>query len=80
MKAATITIEGKTIGFVAKESAPQDCAGCRFADEKHYICQAAGIAAINAGQPDCEDRAPSGNTYIFVEADARQLPLIDGGS
>ncbi len=79
MKTATITINGKRIGFIAKESTDDECVGCMFDRHGSRMCRAAESSAAQADQPDCEDKAPNNGTYIYVEADPRQLPLIDGG-
>ncbi len=78
MKTAITNLDGKTIGFVAREVAKAyDCTGCLFAACKSHTCISAGKAAKEVGQPDCEDVAPSGSTYIYVEADPRQEPLLE---
>lgn len=78
MKAATIKLDGKTIGFAARESTFGTCEGCLFARHRSNICNEAATAAFSAGQPDCDDKAPNHGSYIYVEADARQLVLPTG--
>ncbi|UOD28764.1 hypothetical protein INH39_25485 [Massilia violaceinigra] len=78
MKAATITIDGKAIGFVARKAphtGDDACKGCLFDSERSTACNAVWHAATDAAQPRCEDRAPNGGTFIYVEADPRQLVL-----
>ena len=79
MKTATMTFDGKTIGFVAREvkTGTEDCEGCLFCKRPAAVCREAERAAQDAGQPDCDDKAPSGGSYIYVEADPRQLVLVD---
>jgi hypothetical protein len=35
--------------------------------------------AVQRGLPDCDDKAPSGKTYVYVldETDPRQMNLLD---
>jgi hypothetical protein len=77
MKATAFTIDGKTIGFIAREVARTDnveeqCNGCLFEGRSSETCYAACKLATEAGQPDCDDH---GSIYIYVVADPRQLVL-----
>lgn len=75
MKAATITIDGKAIGFVARKAphtGDDACKGCRFELARSYHCMQAGPLQLLRYQPDCEDDS---NGFIYVEADPRQLVL-----
>lgn len=67
------------IRFKAVEADRADCKGCMFHGEKSRTCHIAGAIAKEDGMPDCDDRSPSGKTYIYVldESDPRQIPLID---
>ncbi|ATQ77883.1 hypothetical protein CR152_27805 [Massilia violaceinigra] len=75
MKAATITIDGKAIGFVARKAphtGDDACKGCLF-DKKHsLVCGMALALAHEVGQPGCGTEEVG---FIYVEADPRQLVL-----
>lgn len=75
MKAGSVQLDGKPVGFVARESTFGTCEGCLFAQRLSETCYRAGAAAVEAGQPDCDDKAPNHGNYIYVLADARQLVL-----
>lgn len=80
MRPAAFDIDGKTIGFIAREvprtvEVEEQCKGCLFEGKSFRVCNAAGDHAAEAGQPDCEDAAPGKGSYIYVEADPRQLVL-----
>ncbi len=68
--------------FTAVEARPVACHGCMFLLERAEICRQACIAAQYAGLPDCEDKAPSGKTYIYVPdtSDERQVELLPQGA
>ena len=75
MKTATITIDGKAIGFVARKAphtGDDACKGCLFDKRRARVCNAAGVAAREAEQPDCGTYDAG---FIYVEADPRQLVL-----
>ena len=63
--------------FTAKEATDGACKGCLFGDCVSKVCYDACAAAVAAGLPDCDDRAPSGSNYIYVQAtdDERQMTL-----
>jgi hypothetical protein len=56
-----------------------ECSGCMFYKESFSTCEAACEKAVQDGLPDCEDLAPSGNSYVYVldESDPRQMNLLD---
>ena len=78
MKAATISADIQTVGFIAREAPFGHCTGCLFDHQSSTVCLKACSAAVAAGQPDCDDRAPNRNGYIYVLADPRQLVLPTG--
>ena len=64
--------------FTAIEQPDADeCKGCLFEREHTTECHAAAIEAKRLDLPDCEDRAPSGNGYIYVltKTDPRQMRI-----
>ena len=75
MKAAETSVDLQVVGFIARESTRGTCRGCVFEGQSYRVCKRACEAAVEAGQPDCDDHAPLGGNYIYVAADARQLPL-----
>lgn len=54
------------------------CIGCVFNKESYRTCVTACDLAVQRGMPDCDDKAPSGKTYIYVldETDPRQMDLL----
>lgn len=64
--------------FKAVEARPDSCAKCIFKDASHRGCVTASDLAVQRGLPDCDDKAPSGKTYIYVldETDPRQMDLL----
>ena len=59
-----------------------ECKGCIFEHERMTECEAAEQIAKRLDLPMCEDRAPSGNAYIYVltKSDPRQLRLTAQGT
>ena len=54
-----------TVRFKAVEALAPSCAGCLF--EKSFgVCSTAAALAVANDQPDCDDRSPTGMTYIYV--------------
>jgi hypothetical protein len=76
VKIANFIHEGKLIGFVAREA--NGCTGCLFDGCRSAVCMEAAHQAQRAGQPDCDDKAPAGGNYVYVEADPRQAELLEG--
>lgn len=79
MKAATITIDGKAIGFVARKAphtGDDACKGCLFDDCRAEVCDNVIALALDANQPDCGGLNVG---FIYVEADPRQLVLDEEG-
>lgn len=68
-----------TVRFTAIEAAAEDCTGCLLDSELASECPKAWALAQERGLPMCEQKAPSGKQYIYVEdhSDPRQLKLID---
>lgn len=77
MKIAETSVDLQVVGFIARESTFGSCKGCVFEGQSYRVCKRACEAAVEAGQPDCDDKAPLGN-YIYVVADPRQLVLPTG--
>lgn len=73
MNTAHIIINGKQLGFVAREAS--GCTGCIFDGCRSAVCNEASAQAKRSGQPDCDDSSPAG-AYIYVEADHRQGELL----
>lgn len=65
--------------FTAIE-ATHDCKGCIFERERSSECRAAEAVARDLDLPMCEDRAPSGNGYIYIfdKTDSRQMRITQG--
>lgn len=77
MKAATITVNGKAIGFVARKADYTDdhaCKGCLFDASKTEVCDVATAAAREAGQPDC---GSLDDGFIYVRPRTRQPAVPD---
>ena len=66
------------IRFKAVESS-RGCSACLFYGESYRSCVNACDKAVQRGLPDCDDKAPSGKTYVYVldETDLRQMDLLD---
>ena len=66
------------IRFKAIESS-RGCSACLFYGESYRSCVNACDKAVQRGMPDCDDKAPSGKTYVYVldETDPRQMNLLD---
>lgn len=66
------------IRFKAIESS-RGCSACLFYGESYRSCVNACDKAVQRGLPDCDDKAPSGKTYVYVldETDPRQMDLLD---
>jgi len=66
------------IRFAAVESS-RGCSACLFYGESFRSCVAICDKAVQRGLPDCDDKAPSGKTYVYVldETDPRQMNLLD---
>ena len=66
------------IRFKAVESS-RGCSACLFYGESYRSCVNACDKAVQRGLPDCDDKAPSGKTYVYVldETDPRQMDLLD---
>lgn len=65
--------------FTATESrAADDCHGCIFEHERTSVCRGVEAIAKRLELPDCETKAPSGKTYIYVldKRDPRQMDLL----
>jgi hypothetical protein len=66
------------IRFKAVESS-RGCSACLFYGESYRSCVNACDKAVQRGLPDCDDKAPSGKSYVYVldETDPRQMDLLD---
>ena len=66
------------IRFKAVESS-RGCSACLFYGESYRSCVNACDKAVQRGLPDCDDKAPSGKSYVYVldETDLRQMDLLD---
>jgi hypothetical protein len=66
------------IRFKAIESS-RGCSACLFYGESYRSCVNACDKAVQRGLPDCDDKAPSGKTYVYAldETDPRQMNLLD---
>jgi hypothetical protein len=66
------------IRFKAIESS-RGCSACLFYGESHRSCVTICDKAVQRGLPDCDDKAPSGKSYVYVldETDPRQMNLLD---
>lgn len=66
------------IRFKAVESA-RGCPACVFVGGSYRDCVTVCDKAVQRGLPDCDDKAPSGKTYVYVldETDPRQMNLLD---
>lgn len=66
------------IRFMAIEAPANSCRNCVFKDEDYRACVHAADLAVQRGMPDCDDKAPSGKTYIYVldGSDPRQLDML----
>lgn len=72
MKAATITIDGKSISFVTRKADYTDddaCKGCLFDAYKTEVCDTANAAALGAGQPGC---GSLDDGFIYIRATRAQ--------
>jgi hypothetical protein len=58
--------------------ATDECEGCLFRNTNSATCRQAGSLALAQGLPDCEERGPGGQTYIYLldKGDPRQIDLI----
>lgn len=72
-------IDPATLRFKAQPST--ECNGCLFADQSITVCDKAAQIARGIGQPDCDQPAPGGRTYVYVidKSDPRQLDMLKGG-
>ena len=70
-------LDPATVRFKARQTEVASCEGCLF-ERSFGVCSAAAALAMANGQPVCEERAPGGMTYIYVQdqSDPRQLDLI----
>ena len=70
-------INPAAVRFKAQEANAPSCEGCLF-ERSVGVCSSAAALAVANDQPDCDDRSPSGMTYIYVldRSDPRQLDLI----
>ena len=55
------------------------CSKCMFHGESFRSCVTICDRLVQRGLPDCDDKAPSGKTYVYVldETDPRRLNLLD---
>lgn len=55
------------------------CRACLFFGESFRTCVNLCDKLIQRGLPDCDDKAPSGKSYVYVidETDPRQMGLLD---
>jgi hypothetical protein len=60
------------IRFKAIESS-RGCSACLFYGESYRSCVNACDKAVQRGLPDCDDKAPSGKSYVYV-LDEEQRP------
>lgn len=70
-------INPAAVRFRALEAQAPSCEGCLF-ERSVGVCSTAASLAIANGQPDCDDRSPTGMTYIYMldKSDPCQLDLI----
>ena len=70
-------INPAAVRFKAQEAHAPSCEGCLF-ERSVGVCSSAAALAVANSQPDCDDRSPSGMTYIYVldRSDPHQLDLI----
>ena len=70
-------VDPTAVRFKANKAEAVGCDGCLF-ERSFGVCSTAAALAKANGQPDCEERAPGGMTYIYVLdlSDPRQLDLI----
>lgn len=70
-------VNPSAVRFKALEANAPSCEGCLF-ERSVGVCSSAAALAVANDQPDCDDRSPSGMTYIYVldRSDPRQLDLI----
>lgn len=54
------------------------CTGCMFIGESFRSCVTLCDKLVQRGLPDCDDKAPSGKTYVYAidETDPRQMDLL----
>jgi len=69
-------VDPSAIRFKAQPS--YNCDGCLFLGQRNSVCDHAGKIAASIEQPDCDQLAPNGMTYIYVldKSDPRQLDLL----
>jgi hypothetical protein len=55
------------------------CRGCLLYGESFRDCVTACDKLVQRGLPDCDDKAPSGKSYVYVldDTDPRQMNLLD---